>query len=276
MTKIFAKIKSRGMGVKYRTFFESNIKMYRKKEDIIEEAVPYDPATKIEKGVWYCIDSFSKKEYATDLITDKFDPVDYSMLSRDEYNSIDYIFAVEKGTIYFQNVGKARLVRKKGIIRIGNDFRYSDDYAAIPINDYPDAIYDRLMDKLYFKELSNITSIFSGICDLYREATDNETKDFLTQDFIITGTDFTVEKVKSPNRKRIALAMETLSKLSKRDKKHIFIYIAGYCPGIKKDDKSFIINSDDDLKLLLYGIEERFYTTQVGKEKRIANSVIKL
>ena len=276
MNKIYAKIKSQGAGIKYRVFLESKHRIYKCKDELIEEVVPYDPATNVESGVWYCISSFSQKEFAIDLITKDINPVDYSMLSRNEYDSIDYLFEVDSEHIYFQKIGKARLVRKKGILRIGNEFKFYDDYAAIPINDSPDAIYDRSEDKLYFKELSSITGIFNGISDLYREATDKETEDFLTQDFIVLGTDFTVEKVKTPNRKRIALAMETLSKLSKKDRKNIFTYITGYCPKIKKDEKSFSINSDDELKLLLYGIEERFYTTQVGKEKRIANSVIKL
>ena len=32
--------------------------------------------------------------------------------------------------------------------------------------------------------------------------------------------------------------------------------------------------SEDELKMVLFGIEQRFYTTPVGDEKRIANSVI--
>lgn len=39
---------------------------------------------------------------------------------------------------------------------------------------------------------------------------------------------------------------------------------------------SFEVGSEDELKMLLYGIEQRFYTTVVGGEKRIANSVIPL
>ena len=36
---------------------------------------------------------------------------------------------------------------------------------------------------------------------------------------------------------------------------------------------TFEISDDDSLKLLIYGIEQRFYTTQFGQEKRLANSV---
>lgn len=33
------------------------------------------------------------------------------------------------------------------------------------------------------------------------------------------------------------------------------------------------VPGDGELKALVYGIEQRFYTTQIGQEKRIANSV---
>ena len=45
-------------------------------------------------------------------------------------------------------------------------------------------------------------------------------------------------------------------------------------------EKILIIEDDllirNELKMLLYGIEQRFYTTPVGGEKRLANSVITL
>lgn len=57
---------------------------------------------------------------------------------------------------------------------------------------------------------------------------------------------------------------------------NIFSYIGEYCPSLKTPDNKFAVNSEDELKLLLYGIEQRFYTTLVGGERRLANSVIPL
>jgi hypothetical protein len=56
-------------------------------------------------------------------------------------------------------------------------------------------------------------------------------------------------------------------------------YIHSYCETKLKFDaenKKFEIKSDEELKYLLYGIEQRFYTTHIGNEKRLANSVQKL
>lgn len=276
MPKIFSKIKNRGNGTKYRVFLEVDNNIYGNINEIIVESIKYDPATLIEQGQWFYVDSFSKKDYSTGICSEMFNPIDYPTMTREEYDSIDYIFLVEHDCIFFQRLSKTKLIRKKGILRIGNNFEYYDDYATIPIKDSPDAIYDRNTDTLYFREISHISGIFIGIGELYREATDSEVESFLTQDFINLGEDFNAGKVKTPNRKRIALAMETFSKLNKKEKKKIYSYIAEYCPNIKMDEKSFRVNSDEDLKFLLYGLEERFYTTRVGNEKRIANSVIKL
>ena len=70
--------------------------------------------------------------------------------------------------------------------------------------------------------------------------------------------------------------MNTLAAMpiEKRDEMHT--YIKGYCEQrLTFDEKNnkFEIKSDDDLKYLLYGIDQRFYTTPLGNEKRLANSV---
>lgn len=68
--------------------------------------------------------------------------------------------------------------------------------------------------------------------------------------------------------------MKTLSELNENDRKNIFAYIGDYCPELQSSENSFEIGTEDDMKKLLFGIEQRFYTTPVGGEKRIANSVI--
>lgn len=276
MAKVYAKIKNRSVMNKYRVFLDTPETLYKDKCEMIVEAVPYNPETIIDKNAWYFLDSFSKTDYAIDLITSKLSSVDCESLSRADYDTIAFVFEINSNYIYLQNIGKSKLIKKKGIIRIGNEYKYYDDYAAIPINEYPDAIYDKGDDKMYFQDISSISSIFPRIIELYREASMQETEDFLNKDFIVLGDGFDAQKVKTPNRKRIALAKDTISKLKRKDRKALFEYINNYYPNIKETDKTFKINSDEDLTMLLYGLGERFYTTKVGNEKRIANSVIRM
>jgi hypothetical protein len=110
---------------------------------------------------------------------------------------------------------------------------------------------------------------------LYREATDAETQEFLESNFLDLRNGFDANAVKIPNRKRIAMVMDTLNAFDDAQRANIFTYIQGYCDVPFTADK-FEIETEEALKLVLYGIEQRFYTTPLGNEKRIANSIIPL
>ena len=118
--------------------------------------------------------------------------------------------------------------------------------------------------------------MFKNIGDLYREATQDETEAFLRRDFITPIDGFDANSVKTANRKRIALALDTLNGFTADSKRKVFGYIKKYCPHLNYANDSFSISNEDELKQLLYGIEQRYYTTLVGNEKRLANSVITL
>ena len=111
--------------------------------------------------------------------------------------------------LFFQNISKSKLVKKKGILGFGEGYRYERETAILFINEYPDAIYIPAEDALYFQRLEPIASIFGGISELYREATEHEVEEFLQNDFIDLTDGFESSKVKVANRKRIAMAMDT-------------------------------------------------------------------
>ncbi|MBY0499047.1 MAG: hypothetical protein K2P74_05495 [Nitrosomonas sp.] len=74
----------------------------------------------------------------------------------------------------------------------------------------------------------------------------------------------------------MALAISTLAEMPDEDRNQMLLYIHSYCEEQLKFDaenNKLKIKSDQELKFLLYGIEQRFYTTLIGKEKRLANSV---
>lgn len=261
---------------KYRKMLSSEEAIFPEFEPENTSISVYTPGATLQDDDWFCITSVKKKEYSIDLFSETFTTVDLEMLTRSEFNKIDYLFVLDDRFIFFQNVSKAKLVSQKKIMHLGEDFTFKTDCAEIVIKDLPDAIYDKNTDSLYFRRLESITSIFRGIDMLYREATQEETDSFLANDFITLKNDYSSSKVKTANRKRIALAAKTLSELNESDRKNIFEYIGDYCPNLKVSESAFEVGSENELKMLLYGIEQRFYTTPVGREKRLANSVITL
>lgn len=261
---------------KYRKMLSSEEMIFPEFDPENASTSPYTPGATLQDDDWFCITNAKGQEYSIDLLSEAVSTADMDSLTRAEFGKIDYLFVIDDRFIFFQNVSKSKLVSQKRIVHFGEGFIYKTDCAEIVIRDLPDAIYDKNADNLYFRKLESITGIFRGIDLLYREATQEETDSFLSNDFISLKDDYSGSKVKTANRKRIALAAKTLSELDESERKNIFKYIGDYCPKLKVSENSFEVGSENDLKMLLYGIEQRFYTTPVGGEQRIANSVITL
>ena len=144
------------------------------------------------------------------------------------------------------------------------------------MRDQPSAIFIRADDILLFRDIAFISSIFKGIDQLYKEATEPEVKDFLASDFIKLTDGYDHNSVSKSNRKRLALVTDTMKTMSTAQREDLIAYIKGYCQEevyLTEDGKCFELSTDTQLKLVLYGVEERFYTTQHSNEKRLANSI---
>lgn len=238
--------------------------------------IPYNPDHNLDEDSWFKIEDFSQKEFCIDLLKKDYDSKDYYDLTKDNFANISYLFAIQGNDFYFQKITPSLFVKRKTLV-FGEAAKIEKSQTRLVINTLPDALYFKAADTLIFKNLATISSIFKGIDELYKEATKEEVEQFLDAQFIELGNDYNVDNVSKPNRKRIGLAMATLEAMSDDDKASMLDYIDSYCGEKKlkfdKENQKFEISNDDELKLLLYGIEQRFYTTPFGKEKRLANSV---
>lgn len=242
--------------------------------DDLDNPIEYEADHKLDEDSWFAITEFSEKDYCLDFLTRRFVSADYRQLPQASYTNIDFLCAYQSGVYYFQKISSKQLIQRKWF-NISAEPTLYDNSPIIVIDEYADAIYIKNEDTLYFKNLASISSIFKGIDILYREATQQETEEFLENDFISLSEDYTAENVKKANRKRIALAQATLQTFTRRQKKQIFSYIREYCEDLEFDEdaENFSISNEEDLKKLLYGIEQRYYTTRIGNEKRLANSI---
>ncbi|WP_313030327.1 hypothetical protein [Massilia alkalitolerans] len=241
----------------------------------VAASVPYSPDHNLDEDSWFKVEDFSQQPFCIELLKNDFDSKDFDDLKRDQFHNIAYIFSVQAGDFYFQKVTSSLFLRKK-FIGFGEAAEVEESTDRLVINEQPDAIYFKAEDVLVFRNLAAISGIFKGIDDLYREATHKETDDFLHLQFIDLKNNYSANKVSKPNRKRIALAIDSLAKMSAQDKLGILAYIGDYCDQSLKFNQAtqqFEISTDEELKLLLYGVEQRFYTTQFGQERRLANSV---
>lgn len=242
----------------------------------LDACVPYDPDHNLDEDSWFKIEGFSNKPFCIDLLKQDFDAKDCDNLIKQNFSKISYLFSVQGDDFYFQKITPSLFVRRKTLV-FGEVAELEKSQTRLVINALPDAVYYKAADTLIFRSLATISSIFNGIDQLFKEATNEEVAKFLGEEFIELGNNYGLEKVSKPNRKRIGLAIATLEKMSADDKSNMLSYIHGYCGEQKlkfdTENHKFEISTDDELKLLLYGIEQRFYTTPFSLEKRLANSV---
>jgi len=272
MNLLIAKIRDKGRaGMKYRKIL-SDQAIYTLPEGLASGAA-YDPNTLLADGEWFVIEGFSQRPFCLPLLTEEYSSIDFDLLSRGEFTKLDYLCSMQGDSYFFQKISRAQLA-PKGVVYFGEQYEYKENSQSIAIHSTADAIYLCGQDALYFQKLPAITSIFKGIDELHREATEEETNDFLQQDFISLRENFCASDVKTANRKRIALAKQTLDRFQGSERQAVFSYIKGYCPALSFTGDAFSIASEDELKQLLFGIEERYYTTPVGGERRCANSVV--
>ena len=273
MNHLIAKIK--GASGKYLKVL-SNKKIFDHPQTL-DDAIEYDSAAVLEQDEWFYIKNFSTQKYCIDFLKKDFSSTDYSQIKVDEYLDIEYLIAYQHGKYYFQKLSNRQILEKK-FFTINPQPEFHDDMKIIVIESLPNAIYIKNEDTLYFKSLTYIHQIFKGIEILYKEATQAETKEFLESSFISLKNNYNADKVKQSNRKRISLAIEALNNIPHTQRKSMYSYICEYRPELNFDShtSSFEISNEHELKELLYGLTERYYTTKFGKEKRLANSVIKI
>lgn len=236
----------------------------------------YDPKYTLDEEECFMLNEFSEKSYFLDILKRDFSDVEYNTLTEIKESKIEFVFWINESNYYFQRVTPSQIVERKFLNFKRNQL--IEDGPSLVIKDEADAFYDKKNDVLYFKSLNAIKGIFPGIDYLFREATAEEVEVFLNQDFIKLDNGYGVDSVKTYNRKRIGLVNSLLKQMDKKQLNNTLKYVRKYCNDLKFDDeeKRFILESEGDLKSLVFGIDQRFYTTEVSKEKRLANSVIRL
>jgi hypothetical protein len=248
--------------------------------DDLDNLIDYRADYKLEDEEWFCIREFNTTEYSTInlLKQENFNSVEYHQIPNNEYQNVKYFCAYQDNDNFcFQRFTYRNIIKQRWFSISGEPI-IKTDQPIIILNNIPDAIYRKSADILYFRNLTDVKYIFPNMINLYKEATDSETEFFLNNSFILLSNGFSKDKVNTSNRKRITLAMETLSNLRDDDKHRIYDYIKIYCPELDFSDENeqFTIGNEEELKKLLFGIEQRYYTTNVGDEKRLANSIMKL
>ena len=239
-----------------------------------EDKRPYNDELNLRDGQWFVLEHFSEKDYAPILIREEFNSAAWSQIGREDYDKIDYIVSVQNdgNLLIFQNVTTRLIYKRQSLLSLDEQPSLIQKGHTLVINMSADAYYVRDTDSLYFKRLSNITSIFSGINELYNEATDAEVDSLFRLSMLHVDPDFTRDKVKTANRRKIKEALDMYNNYTPAQKTQIPDYIRRYCVDLVCDEheRKFEISNERTLSLLLNGLCQRYYTTEISNEKKVA------
>ena len=252
----------------------SNDRLFKMSIPSADVRIPYDIRTLLDDDQWFMLNNFSEKEYFPSYLNAGFSSTNIAEASARDVDSITVLISYQDGAFYFQRVVPSSIL-KRGLLRLGGTFKIEQPTNRLLINKLPDAIYIPEEDALLFKNTGSITGIFQGRSDIFREASKEEVEEFLSLGFISL-INFSEADVSQPNRKRITSVQDTMQSLNEEGFKEMFQYISHYCTEhlvLDETGTAFKIENDTDLKMLIYGIDERFYTASISKQRRLANSV---
>ena len=238
----------------------------------VNNAVEFDPSYQLEDEEWFCIAEFSKRDFFIDLCKEDFSTASLGQIANDEYDEIQCIVIFQDGQKHFQRITPSRFVNRKTILDYSGQPKIVEHRKQLEVKLESDAIFITATDTLYFRQIPKIKTIFSGIEELDREATQPEVDKFLGHETIELQEGYDTHSVGSHNRKRIADIGEKFLDLPP-DKQQKLVKYAKDKTGINFENQKFKINSEKDLKNLLYALDQRYYYADIYEENRVANSV---
>jgi len=244
---------------------------------LFDDNRPYNDELRLHDDQWFVLERFSQKPYAPQLVTEAFNAAAWSQIDRVDYEKIDFLVSVqsEGNQLMFQNITSSLILKRQSWLSLDEQPSLLNKDHVLVIHNTADAYYLRDEDMLFFQRLSAITSIFPGINELYNEATDAEVENALQLDLLDVAPDFTKEQVKTANRRKIREAMDMYNNYTPQQKAQLPGYLQKYCPELTfdADFSKFSIKDEKELAQLLNGLCQRYYTTEISNEKRVALTV---
>lgn len=262
--------------------------IYRKLEnsdDISELVAPeidsensreFDPEIKLEHEEWFYIEIDDEHMSMIKEYEDKFlNTAGLNDVNEEEFSKIDLIFRkVDNDGLVFQKITQSKRLVDKSILK----WRYRRAERTIiekgiELKSENDAYFDG-NNKLYFRSFRTIRSLFKGIDDYYRIASQAEVDELKRID-LVSFSDF---EIKSNNLKMVAILKDDEIDLSKTSIISTLLKSYEQYPeqDFKVSEGKFIIDTNKRLTSFLKLALGRLYTNPITSHQMEASSARRL
>lgn len=184
-------------------------------------------------------------------------------------DKIKTLFWVEKDVYYFQNFDNRKLLKCKNVLFYNkNTFDKLNENAFI-VEDTVNAIFKG--NKFYFKSYTNANKIFSLLA-FYQEATDEEIRNFATNDKLMMDENWLIENSNTFIRKQITLIQKS-NILAKANPRKIKTSAKKFNLNITIEDGKVKLPNDKKIcKDILTFLNEQYYIGLITGNKYRTNS----
>mgnify|MGYP000945393046 CR=1 FL=1 len=245
-----------------------------------DNSIKFDPEAQLEHENWFYIEiddihMSMVKEYG-----DKFlSTVSLNDVTEEEFTKIDLIFRkLENDGLVFQKITKSKRMVDKSILKWIPNIRKPERTIienGIELKSEIDAYFDG-NNRLYFKNFRTIRSLFKGIDDYYRIASQAEVDEFKEFNLVCFVKEF---KIKTNNLKMLAVLKDYGIDLNDVAVKSTLLRTYSQYPRQEFDldqNNIFQIDSNKKLTSFLKLALGRLYTNPITHDKMEANYAKKL
>lgn len=245
-----------------------------------ENSIEFNPELRLETEDWFYIEIDDEhmsmiKEYEDIFLN----TTGLNDVSEEEFSKIDLIFRkVDNDGLVFQKITQSKRLVDKSILKWRFRSRRAERTIienGIELKSENDAYFDG-NNKLYFKNFRTIRSLFKGIDDYYRIASQVEVDEFKEFNLVSFVSDF---KIKTNNLKMLAVLKDYDIDLDDIAVKNTLLRTYSQYPSQEfelDDNQNFIIDSNRKLTCLLKLALGRLYTNPITHHKMEANHAKKL
>lgn len=240
----------------------------------LSDSMVYDPNNNVAHQ-WFKLEHLQQTQYYNELFRNPIDAGELTTLNVNQLDDIKFFAYYVNNRFYIQRMLLGCYIKKAGFWSCGEQIQFSNDNKMVTINPIPDGVYDLQTDTLYFQELNRLYNIFPNIKLEYVQGTATSIRDFLSNDIIDLDAGFTENDVSLSNRKRINEVARVYNGYTQDQKNELRNYIHLFSNGdLEYNDLNckFKIKNDIELRLLLFGMQMRFYKQPLNEETQVATS----
>lgn len=213
-----------------------------------ENCIEFDPELILEAEDWFYIEIDDEHISMVKEYEDKFsNTAGLNDVTEEEFSKIGLIFRkVENNGLVFQKITQSKRMVDKSILKWKYNSRRAERTIienGIELKSENDAYFDGI-DKLYFKNFRTIRSLFKGIDDYYRIASQVEVDEFKEFNLVSFVSDF---KIKTNNLKMLAVLKDYDIDLDDIAVKNTLLRTYSQYPSQEfelDDNQNFIIDSN--------------------------------